>query len=295
MTNRIQAIGLPTQRDIVEKLSALLRLGDLARLTDDPCADLLTGLTLSKLFQDPAVFGRTVPRPTIPASATCGTWPPKTAPYTEDGKLIDPTAVLNFPLVQVGYALSTPEVRAALLGLLDAGPLACDGLQQLRETLRDLALGRLQSIEKQIKSLESKTSVVSTSTTTTINRALPTAYIRGSGQPGDVIRRIVSGPDNGWIEVATGPDLTDQENVIGLLGANWTDGQLAEFYPNGTIAPPIAVLTGGRLYRNRDGRAVPEGDATLIPGDATIRVAVASAAGLDVLIDSNDLTVPSAP
>lgn len=285
--NRVEQIGQPSPSDQLEALRSLLRLGDLARLVDDVSADLLTGLTIARPIEQAQAFGVPLPRPQLPPEAACGTWPPETSNYTPSGQVSHPQVVLRYPLVQVGYALTCPEVKAALLGLLAAGPLNCAQLLQLRETFDALARGKLQELISLVQKLEKAVSSTgSTSTTITIPAPLPSAVIDTDGQPGDVVRWNGSG----HLEVATGTDLADQETVVGLLGEAWTAGQVAQYYPTGTKTPPIAGVPRGRVYRHRDGSATYSG--ALIVDDWSLQVGIANADGrIDVVIDAQDFIV----
>lgn len=278
--NRQIAIG-----PALQTLGELLQLGDLDRLTCDAVADLLLGLSTVTTHQGPQVFGVELQAGPLPETELCKPWPPRTNRYTKRGELEDAASALSAPIAQVGYLLTRSEVRAALLGLVRAPGLDCAGLQRLIDTFDRLAHGALQDLQGKISILESRST---TSTTLVISTGLPQARIVGAGRHGDVIRRRADGD----IEVATGDTVPDQETVIGLLGQDWSDGQLATYYPTGTKAPPLAILSPGRLYRAVDGAAVNYNFPPL-QDQATKVVGVSSAAGIDVLIDSNDIQVTS--
>lgn len=279
--NRKIAIG-----PALETLGDLLQLGDLDRLTCDAVADLLLGLSTVTTHQGPQVFGVELSAGPLPETELCKPWPPRTNRYTDRGELLNADSALSAPIAQVGYLLTRSEVRAALLGLVRAPRLDCAGLTALIDTFDRLAHGELQRLRDRIEILERRESV--TTSTVIIGTGLPQARIVGAGRHGDVIRRRADGD----IEVATGLSVEDQETVIGLLGQAWSDGQLATYYPTGTKAPPLATLSPGRLYRAVDGAAVNYNFPPL-QDQATKIVGVSSPAGIDVLIDSNEIQVTS--
>lgn len=262
-------------------------------------ADFLAGMSYPHALPPEAgayARGADFPRLGLKQAVDVPPWPGKANEYTPSGNLRDPSNAASATLFYTGLALGHDLVRAFLLGLLCKLPSTKEARALLYRTACRLADGALPEIESAISSLQSSVSSLQTqinNLTTIINPPATwpfTAILDGPGHAGDVLRWL----GNGHCEVATGPNIADQDSVFGLLGADAAAGETINYYPSGTRTPPVPDLSYGRVFRHSDGRAVNEPD--LNPDDWSMVVGTSDANGrIDVTIDAQDFLVPNAP
>lgn len=254
-------------------------------------ADFLVGLSFpqrlpgtSGPFKQPAAD---FPRISIADAIDVTPWPGRSNDYLPNGYLKNANRAAYGQNFLVGAALGHDLVRAFLLGLLCDLPSSDDKRRRLYQTACALADGDLQRLQQDASALRTLIASLNVSITNITNAiALPRAVIDTDGQPGDVVRWNASD----HLEIATGPDLADQETVVGLLGEPCSAGQECQWYPTGTTTPPVSGRSLGRVYRARDAGA--RNQAALTPDDYSIHVGVVRADGrIDVQIDCQDFVV----
>lgn len=126
-TRRAESLASSAEDKATEALSKLshMGIGDIERISADRFADFANGVAYPAT--QPAPVPSTYPTPPVPPArpvfsqdmaGAVGAYPGTTNQYNEDGKLVDPGSPFTGQNFATGLALSSVEVRAALMGLL---------------------------------------------------------------------------------------------------------------------------------------------------------------------------------